>query len=428
MNILISGASGFIATHLIAALKPQHRLIALTRSTEKIARRAPDLDVRRADFAQITDPADWLPLLEGVDAVINCVGIIAETSKGDFQRVHSAVPKALFKAAEMAGVSKVIQISALGADRDATSRYHLSKREADDCLRSLDLDWFVLRPSIVYGPGAQSMALFHALAALPIAGVLDQGRQLLQPVQIGDLVAAVQACLEPGVSARRTIDVVGPEPIFYRDLIGLLRTRLGKAEARFISIRSQIALKFGFFGKLLAIPALSEEGIRMLLRGNAADAHDLAELIGYQPSSLQENLGEYPANQAERWHAGLYFLKPLLRVSIALVWILSGVVSAFYFPPAQSYAWLAELGINGPWAPLSLYGLAAMDGLLGLALLIGYRIGLVIYLQLFAMLAYMGVIGIGLPEFWLHPFGPLIKNFPILVASMILLVLEGEKP
>ncbi len=428
MNILISGASGFIGTHLIGALRQRHKLRACVRNPGKLKRLGIEIEVVEADFANMTDAHAWLPMLRGIDVVINCVGIIAENSTQKFRELHTLAPQALFEAAQRSGVDKVIQISALGADRDARSQYHLSKKAADDVLSKLDLDWFILRPSIVYGPGAQSMALFHALAALPIHGVMDHGRQEIQPVHIDDLVATVKACLDEHTIARRIIDVVGADAIRFVDLLALLRRRLGKKAAPTFSVDSRVAMKFGFAGKLLGIPALSADGIQMLARGNCAQLAPLIGLLGRQPASLKEKLADHPATQAERWHAGLFFLKPLLRFALALVWIASGVVSAFLFPPAQSYVWLDALGITGAGAPLTLYGLAAIDVVLGAALLTGYRLKPVIALQILAMLGFMLVIAIGLPEYWQHPFGPLIKNFPILVASLILLVLEGEQP
>ena len=427
MKILITGASGFIGRHLIHALRHRHTLKACVRNPDHWRRLGFDLDYVQTDFAAMTDETAWLPLLESIDAVINCVGIIAENPAQRFSELHSLAPQALFRAAQGSGVRKIIQISALGADSEAQSAYHLSKRAADEALARLPVDWFILRPSIVYGPGAQSMALFHALAALPVHIVLDDGQQLIQPVHIDDLVATVNLCLDGRCPAGSIIDVVGPQTIAYADLLALLRKRLGQATAPVVSVASRLAMKFSGAGKLLGIPALSADGIRMLLRGNNADAEPLSRLLERPPASVQEKLGDVPATQAERWHAGLLLLKPLLRFSLAVLWIASGLVSAFFFPPEQSYAWLAALGITGMPAPLFLYGLAALDILLGTALLIGYRLRATIALQIIATLAYSVVIAVGLPEFWLHPFAPLVKNIPLLIASLILAVLEGER-
>ncbi|MEQ1531915.1 MAG: NAD-dependent dehydratase, partial [Methylococcales bacterium] len=94
-------------------------------------------------------------------------------------------------------------------------------------MRQLPLDWFILQPSIVYGDGAQSTALLHALAALPVQLLPDGGTQTLQPIHLDDVVAAVCQCLEHTTPARQTLALVGANPISYADLLKNLRRRLG---------------------------------------------------------------------------------------------------------------------------------------------------------------------------------------------------------
>ncbi|MGR8935475.1 MAG: SDR family oxidoreductase [Gammaproteobacteria bacterium] len=430
MKIFLTGAGGFIGRHLIGALqRGGHTVIACVRKPAVFNRQYPQLHCVQGDFTAMTQVQDWQPLLQDADAVINCVGIIAESGAQTFAALHTLGPVALFKAAEQAGIKRIVQISALGADAEAQSPYHLSKKAADDFLATLNVDWFVLQPSIVYGDGAQSMALFHALAALPVSGVLDGGRQELQPVSVDDLCTTVLRCLQPEIAGRRIVAVVGPQAITFSELLAQLRRRLGKAPAPVISVPAGWAAHCGFLGQCCGIPALSADGIRMLLRGNSADAAPLAAFIGRQAASLTDKLFDKPATQAERWHAGLFFLRPVLRFAMALLWIGSGLVSAFFYPPQDSYRLLlAPLGIGGIFAPLTLYGLAFLDLLLGVALLFGYRLRRVIALQFAAIVVYSLVIAVALPEFWRHPFGPLLKNLPLLAALPILAVLEGERP
>jgi cellulose synthase/poly-beta-1,6-N-acetylglucosamine synthase-like glycosyltransferase len=135
-----------------------------------------------------------------------------------------------------------------------------------------------------------------------------------------------------------------------------------------------------------------------------------------------------PASQAERWHAGLYFLRPLLRLSIAFLWLWSGIVSLFFYPHEQSYRFLSATGVTGIAAPITLYGLALLDIALGLATLAAYRPRRLILIQLILVLLYTLTVGIALPEFWLHPFGPVLKNVPLLITLLVYLPLEGERP
>ncbi|WP_421869652.1 DoxX-like family protein [Motiliproteus sp.] len=134
-----------------------------------------------------------------------------------------------------------------------------------------------------------------------------------------------------------------------------------------------------------------------------------------------------PSRQADRWFAGLYFLAPLLRISIGLLWLFTGLISAFVYPAELSYGLLAEIGIEAAWQPAFLYGAALMDTLLGIATLFSVRLHLIGRIQIVIILVYSAIITVWLPAQWLHPFGALTKNLPLLVSTMILLILEERK-
>src|SRR5690606_20073012 len=129
-----------------------------------------------------TEPACWTPRLRGIDAVLNAVGILREAGAQTFAALHVEAPKALFSACVTAGVHKVIQISALGADTGACSRYHVSKAQADRHLQTLPLAWIVLQPSLVFGTGGTSTRFLATLAAAPLVPLPGDGGQRVQPV------------------------------------------------------------------------------------------------------------------------------------------------------------------------------------------------------------------------------------------------------
>jgi uncharacterized protein YbjT (DUF2867 family) len=424
MRILITGASGFIGSHLLSALLAQgHEVLAGTRHPAGLPD-IPGLTPLAIDFARQTAPADWLRHLRGVDAVVNCAGIIAENRRNRFKDVHYLAPAALFEACAEAGVRKVIQISALGADQTAFSHYHLSKRAADDHLAALDLDWAILQPSLVYGQGGQSTALLGALAALPIVPLVGDGRQMLQPVHVDDLVAAILKLLEPDAPTRMRLPVVGLRPLMLRQFLAALRRWLGLKPAVMVSVPYRWMLAAAkLTGRLVPSP-LNDEALRMLQRGNTGDPAAFTLLLGRQPLALERALALHPTRQPERRHARLYFLLPALRITLALLWIWSGLASAFLAPIDDSLSWLAAAGITGVAAPLVLYGAAALDALLGGALLINHRTKWVGLIQILLMLAYSLVVGIFLPEFLLHPFAPVVKNIPLIVATLMVMAVD----
>jgi uncharacterized membrane protein YphA (DoxX/SURF4 family) len=161
----------------------------------------------------------------------------------------------------------------------------------------------------------------------------------------------------------------------------------------------------------------------MLARGNTADVRPAAEALGWRPRPLAAALATEPATEADRWHAGLLPVRPVLRLGLAVVWIGSGIVSAFVAPLAHSRALLASLGVHGPAtaAAVTLAG-AALDVALGLALLLlPRRTRPVGAAQIAAMLLYTVLATVAAPEAWADPFGPLLKNVAVLVATLALM-------
>lgn len=266
MKILLTGASGFIGQNLMAVLTQDgHEIVPLSRR-------------HGVDITDMRSIGDWMPWIEGIDAAINAVGIIGETRTQRFDRLHTIAPKALFEACWRAGVPRVIQISALGADESAFSHYHLSKKAADDHLCELDLDWFILRPSVIYGRGGTSAELFMRLARLPVIPVVGKGRQDLQPVHIADVVATAVSCLTTP-RTRQALDIVGNETIEYVEWLQRLRLAQGRARAPVLTVPVWMAMAGATLGRALS-PMLRTENIRMLVKGYRGDGEAWRKFLG----------------------------------------------------------------------------------------------------------------------------------------------------
>jgi nucleoside-diphosphate-sugar epimerase len=427
MRILITGATGFIGSHIAEALsRAGHQLVLCARNPGLAKQRFPGAETIQVDFSRDHDTGLWRQRTKDIDVVINTVGIIREHGKQTFNALHRNTPIALFRACESSGVKRVIQISALGADESAVSHYHRSKRSADCVLSGLALDWAILMPSIVYGPKAKSMALFKALSSLPLIPLIESGEQPVQPLHISDLVLAVLHCVESDQIICKRIELVGPEPVTMKEIYCKLRNWLGYAPARFVSLPYSVSLRLAKWGGLLGCAPVDDEAMRMLRRGNTGDVTGFIKTFGYCPKAFDRALCELPAQQADRWHAGLYFLRPLLRWSIAFVWLFTGIISMFLVPTDVSFGMLAKTGINATWAPLFLYGASLIDLLIGLAVLLRFYPGQVAWLQILLILLYTLIITLSQPEHWLHPFGPVSKNAPMITSILILMILEKK--
>ena len=271
MNVLLTGATGFLGRHIQKALiRSGHRVRPVSRSLGH-------------DFGQKQTPADWMPLLADMDAVVNAVGIIGEIRHQRFEVLHTRAPQALFTAAHEMGIRRIVQLSAQGADATAFSQYHLSKRAADDVVRALPRPGWVLRPGLVFGPGGASQALFMRWARLPRIPVLGSGQQPVQPVAVEDVASTVVACLAqdgPG----QTLDLVRPDPIAFADWLQTLRRLQGLPSASLI----HVPWAWGHWGAGLLghwLPMLHNDNLRMLKSGHRADATAWLGFWGHTPNA-----------------------------------------------------------------------------------------------------------------------------------------------
>jgi uncharacterized protein YbjT (DUF2867 family) len=389
LKVLVLGASGFIGRHTAGALRAAgHEAV---RSAVR--------------FERALEPAAWLASLQGVEAVVNAVGIFRERGAQTFQALHDAAPRALFEACEMAGVRRVLQVSALGADAGARSAFHASKKRADDFLRASRLEWTIVQPSLVFGADGASARLFALLASLPLTPLPADGRQRVQPIHIDDLAALLVHLVES--PAKNIVPAVGPRPVELREWLAILRGQMGLGAPRFVEIPR------------LLLP-LDRDTLQMLDRGNTACAEAVTRLLGRAPRPPEEFIPEGEASVL-RTRARLDWLLPLLRASIAVVWIGSGVVSLGLHPVEDSLAMLARVGLSSPFV---LYGAALLDIAIGVAIFALKRRKWLWRLQVALIAGYSVVIAFWLPELWLHPFGPLLKNLPMLAAILALHELE----
>jgi len=426
MRVILTGATGFIGNRLLQFLRAEGcDVVACVRNKALVSERYPDVEVVAMDFTVPPDPQGWSEILRGADVVINPVGIFVESGHQTFQQLHVDFPRDLFLGCQLAGVPRVLHVSALGTGAGAGSAYFQTKYLAETLLRQLPLETVIIKPSLVYGPGGKSMALFSALSSLPVHVLPQGGEQPVQPVHVDDVCAAITALATAPELPCRELEAVGPEPMTLAEMLKGYRRWLGyRHSAPVIALPMPLAMLAAKIGTLTGNPWLTTDSLNMLQQGNTASPAMMTRILERPPLALQQGLQRQPATAAERWHASLFLLVPVLRWAIAFMWIFAGVTSAFLYPVADSIGMLQQVGIAGRLAQVSLYAAAALDILLGIAVLLRYRPVLTGVLQLGVIGVYTLMITLHLPEFWLHPFGPIVKNIPVAAAILILMATE----
>jgi uncharacterized protein YbjT (DUF2867 family) len=427
VRILLLGASGFIGREIFAALTARgHRVVAAVRRASSAPPFASEA-ARIVDLNRALSPRDWLAHLEGIDAVVNCAGVLQATRSQSIEAIHAAAPIALFQACEQRGVRRVIQVSAISADREAGTAYALTKLAADEHLRKTALEWTVLRPSLVVARGAYGgTALLRAVAALPFSiPVPGDGTQSFQPIHVDDLSQVVALALETDRLVRVTLDVVGPQAVTLRDILEDYRRWLGFAPASIVRIprwASRLAAWTGDrFGGTLNSTALAQ-----LEHGNTGDAAAFARATGIAARGWRQSLALEPAHAQDRWHARLYFARPLLRYSLAFVWLASAIAGAFSLRSWGGLA-AAQLPIGVPAAMLVLAVACLVDVIIALLLLGRWRPRLLALVQAVMITGYSVAATMLWPSLWAEALGPLAKNIPILAAALALGAIEEDR-
>jgi uncharacterized protein YbjT (DUF2867 family) len=424
MRVLVLGAGGFIGGRVVAGLLGRgHAVTCAGRDPDALRRRFPPCRAVWADLLA-DDTRTWMPCLVGTDAVVNAAGAL----RGDLEGVHHRGTVALFEACAAAGVPRLVQLSALGAGAQLRSRFLATKDAADAHLLRLARQesgrgWCVLRPSLVIGRGGGSTALFCALAAAPVPLRLGPGTWRVQPLHVADLARAVAELVEaPSVPPR--LDLVGPEAMTTDALTAALRAWLGLPRRPPLPLPQATLWVAARIGDLLPGASLTSESLRMLAAGNTADPAPMVAALGWAPRRLADALAAEPAVAADLWLARLLPLGGILLGALVVVWVGSGIAS-FRLAPGQADTLLSGLGLTGRSALAVTWAGAALDIVLGLALLrAGWR-RTVLVAQLAVMVAYTVLATVALPALWTDPFGPLLKNLAVLAATLALLAVQG---
>jgi uncharacterized protein YbjT (DUF2867 family) len=426
---LVVGATGLIGSALVGRLVDEgHDVAAVVRANDETAHRLPARLIC-LNVANATRPGDWLPHLTGIEAVVNCAGVLQETARDSVRGVHVDGASALFAACERLGIRRVVHLSAIGADRAPVSTFSATKRAGEEALMRCSLDWVILRPSVVVGRAAYGgSALFRGLAALPLLPSLPSTGPL-QVVQLEDLLATVIFFLRPDAPARMAVDIAGPDRLPFDAIIASYRRWLGWRPARVIKVPSLAARLLYFAGDCAGWlgwrPPVRTTAAREITRGAIGDPGPWTELTGITPRSLPMAQAAEPASVQERWFALLYLIKPVVFVVFPAFWILTGLISLGPgFEIGKNL--MLEAGAGRLSGPSVIVG-ALADIAVGVAIAFRRTARIGLYGALAISIFYFVVGSILVPRLWAEPLGPLLKIWPIIGLNLVMLAILRER-
>ena len=302
-TIAVIGGSGFIGRATIELIaKHNARVIVLCRNAEKAKYLKPMGVVGQMTLVSgdACDDETLERVIAPADAVVNLVGILAETGSQKFTALQAELPGRIGAMAAKHDVESVVHVSAIGASATSPSIYSRTKAAGEAALLSAFPKAVILRPSIVFGAGDSFFNRFASMAmlapALPLPG---GGGMLMQPVYVGDVAAAIAAGL--GLTRTRkkmegeTFELAGPNIFSFRQLMELTLSHIKRR--RLLMPVPLWAMRCGaVFAGLLPNPPLTVDQVRLLASDNVADPSrpGLSE-IGITPTPVDTILPQYLA-------------------------------------------------------------------------------------------------------------------------------------
>lgn len=298
MRVLVLGGTGFVGRHIVAKLVTAgHDVVVPTRSRErgKHLILLPTLDLVERD---IHDPRSLSELVERTDAVVNLVGILHESGRETFARVHVDVARGVVDACRRVGVRRLLHMSALGAAPGAASRYLRSKGEAQALVEASGLDWTVFRPSVVFGRGDSFLALFAKLVTWMPVVILAAPRARFQPVYVGDVASCFARSLGDGRTVRVRYELCGPNVYTLRELVAWVAETSGHVRPIF-GLGPALSRLQARVLEVLPFRLLTRDNLASMSVDNVCSA-PFPPAFGIVPAALEAIAPEYLAPEAIR--------------------------------------------------------------------------------------------------------------------------------
>lgn len=287
--VTVFGGSGFVGSQVVRALaKSGYRVRVAVRQPNLAYRMRMLGDVGQIEVIQanVRNAPSVARALEGAEAAVNLVGVLWESGRQQFQSLHAMGAKTVAEQAAAAGVKRLVQVSAIGADADSDAKYARTKAEGEAAVRAAFPTATIVRPSIVFGQDDKFFNKFGQMAAsAPALPLVGGGATKFQPVFVGDVAAAIAKIIATPGAEGQTFELGGPTVYTFKELLELVLTETGRARV-LAPLPWPIAGLVGKLGDIQAsilplAPPLTTDQVALLKAGDnvvAPGAKGLADL------------------------------------------------------------------------------------------------------------------------------------------------------
>jgi len=423
-HILVIGGYGLIGAEICRALLANgHAVTGLGRAPSFGQRLLPDANWIGADLCELIQAEAWTAHLEGIDVVVNAAGALQTGLKDDLDASQHKAITALIAACEKAGVKRFIQISAPGAEPDATTKFMATKGKADTALRASSLDWTIFKPGLVIAPTAYgATTLLRMLAAIPWVQPIVLADARIQTVAVSDVAEAVVFALQAPQTLKAGFDLVEADAHRLADVTASYRAWLGFPPAKTVivlprwlgALVGRVADLTGWLGWR---SPLRTNALTVLADDVVADPAAWKAITGKSLNSLHNTLGRRPATAQERVFSRTSLVFPVAAATFALFWLASGLIGLWQLETAAAVV-SDSLGPGLAKTAVIVGACADIAVCAGLAFRRTFRSACVA--AILVSLTYLGLGTHLTPDLWADPLGPLVKVFPVMATAALL--------
>lgn len=287
MKVFLTGAAGFVGGHVLRKLVAEgHSVRALLRFPPKARSLASDrVEIVAGDIVN----GFGLDRMAGCDAVIHLVGIIAESGKATFERIHHLGTRNVVEAAQRNRIPRFIQMSALGVRAEGVSEYQTSKWKGEEAVRQSGIEYCILRPSLIFGPGSGFVAeMLEIMRKAPLfRPVPGNGKPLFRPVFAGDVAHCFVQALTNPAATNQTIDLGGGDELSLNQVLEEIARSAGIRKPA-VHIPMPLMFAGATLAQLLPHPPVTIGQLRMLKEGSTCDIGPMKRIFGVTPVGFLE--------------------------------------------------------------------------------------------------------------------------------------------
>jgi uncharacterized protein YbjT (DUF2867 family) len=296
--LLITGATGYIGSHLVARLVAQgEHPRCLVRDRKRAAALLP---VEKVELVQgeTIKPETLEEAVRGVDTIVHAAFMTADRKQSpgnSYEETNVFGTLNLMRAAKAAGVKRVIEISGLGTKPDRRGTYMQGRFLAEKIAMESRLDWTIIRPSVLFGPDAPFIkGLTDLLRTAPVVPLIGGGKMLFQPIYVEDVVTVITKVLaEPEKSSHKIYTIGGPDYYSFQEIFALLTDAMHIKRPEVFVPRPLVGLGAAMMELVLPKPPLTKAAMTLFSFDNITDKESVERDFGFTPTSFAHYIAEY---------------------------------------------------------------------------------------------------------------------------------------